>query len=295
MSTHEELYELPDDGAVMLIRDTMARTTADLPPLPDLVGPARAQGRRRKARVRFAIGGGALAVAALSLTASVALPAGGGGQRAGGVAGAPVRPSGSASAPPPLLTSPGPERMADLPEAERIKQENFQKQAVPVLQSLLPQAVGTVTPTGITVREYLGTKDGKTFTITFSVRPSGGYGVEPCREVADQVCSQSTLPGGIEAYAGTQRLITGLTSVWLGFEYGKSNVGLSVGPHEGSNISAPITNEQILELAKDPAFLDLVKAADADPVEKGMLEGAMLNQGVDRPVKLTDPKDIPRS
>ncbi|MFD9728233.1 hypothetical protein [Streptomyces sp. NPDC059072] len=271
MSTHEDLYELPDDRAVLLVRDAMDRTTADLPPLPDLVGPARAQGRRRKARVRFAIGGGALAVAALGVAAAVALPSDGGGRQVGGVIDVAAPPSSTAPLPPVHIEpTPGESSMADLPPAERAKQENFQNQAVPLLQRLLPQTVGTVRRTDLNVRLYEAEKDGKTFHITFSVRPFGeGTDPRPCRESKGQVCKKTVWPGGIEATAATGPINNGnVTETRLSFRYGKSEVELSVGPDDKSNTSAPVTNDQLLELAKDHAFMELVKATDKDPVEK---------------------------
>ncbi|MFE2325041.1 hypothetical protein ACFXD5_14190 [Streptomyces sp. NPDC059385] len=273
MSTHNELHELPDDdGTVLLIRETMARTTADLPPLPDLVGPARAQGRRRRARVRFAIGGGALAVAALGMAAAVALPADDGDPQVGGVINVAAPPSSSTAPPPPvhIEPTPGGSSMADLPPAERAKQEDFQNRAVPVLQSLLPETVGTVQRTDAGVRLYQGTKNGKSFFIIFSVRPSGSDPTtRPCLEAKGYVCKKTTLPGGIEATATTSPINNGnVTEAELFFHYGKSNVSLAIEPHDASNTSAPVTNDQLLELARASSFLDLVKAADKDPVEK---------------------------
>ncbi|MFB6620406.1 hypothetical protein ACFCV9_40325 [Streptomyces sp. NPDC056367] len=275
MSTREELNEAPDDTAALLVRDAMDRTTADLPPLPDLTGPARAQGRRRKARVRFAIGGGALAVAALGV-AVAALPADTSGRQVSGRINVAAPPSTTAPQPQPpvpvhIEPSPGEESMADLPPAERAKQEDFQNRAVPVLQRLLPQTVGTVQRTDLNVRMYQAKKDGKTFVIIFSVRPAGQWtGAKPClQQVKGMVCTNATLPGGIEAKASTMPMDNGgVTGTELSFHYGRSDVRLTVTPHTESNTSAPVTNDQLLELAKDPVFLDLVKAADTDPVEK---------------------------
>ncbi|MGR4882757.1 hypothetical protein ACIPUC_25595 [Streptomyces sp. LARHCF249] len=271
MGTTEDLYEVPDDRAVRLVRDAMDRTTADLPPLPDLAGAARAQGRRRKARVRAAIGGGVLAVAALGVAGAAALPVGNSGEKVSGVVNVAAPPSSSAPQPPVHIEpTPGESSMADLPVAERTRQENFQNQAVGVLQGLLPESVGTVQRTDLSVRLYQGTKDGKTFTIVFSVRPSGADHTDrPCLEVKGQVCKQATLPGGIRATAATAPINNGdVTETRLSFRYGKSSVSLAVSPHDASNTSAPVTNDQLLALAKAPAFLDLVKTADADPVEQ---------------------------
>lgn len=273
MGTNEDLNgHLEDAGTVLLVRDAMARTTADLPAIPDLAGPARAQGRRRKARLRAAIGGGAVAVAAIAVAGAFALPGTGTGTGATGVGVAAPPPSSQAQPQPPvhLEPSPGESSMADLPPAERARQENFQNQAVVVLQELLPPTVGTVQRTDLSVRLYRATKDGKTFDIIFSVRPSGADRTDrPCLEVKGQVCKRATLPGGIEATAATAPVNNGdVAETRLSFHYGQSNVSLSVSPHDASGTSAPVTGDQLLELAKAPGFLDLVKAADSDPVEQ---------------------------
>ncbi|MFG2879704.1 hypothetical protein ACGFYU_32620 [Streptomyces sp. NPDC048337] len=271
MGTTEDLYEVPDDRAALLVRDAMDRTTADLPPLPDLTGAALAQGRRRKARVRVAIGGGVLAVAAIGVAGAVSLSDVGGGRQVSGTVNVAAPPSGTGPQPPVHLEpTPGESSMADLPAAERTRQENFQNQAVGVLQALLPPTVGTVQRTDLNVRMYQGTKDGKTFVIIFSIRPSASdSNNKPCADVKGMVCKKSTLPGGIEATAVTMPVNNGnVTETELSFRYGKSNIRLAVAPHDASNTSAPVTNDQLLELAKDPAFIDLVKTADANPLEQ---------------------------
>ncbi|MGW6866365.1 hypothetical protein ACWGHI_19040 [Streptomyces sp. NPDC054912] len=284
MGSNEDLYEVPDDRAVMLVRDAMDRTTTDLPPLPDLVAAARAQGRRRRARARFAIGGAVLTVAALGVAGTVALPLDKSGPRASGQVNVAAQPAASPSSPsasssssvplPPvhLEPSPGGGSMADLPPALRAQQENFQNQAVPVLQNLLPATIGTVRRTDLSVNLYQGTKDGKTFTIIFSVRPSGPdtpAESPDCVTEKGQVCKRTTLPGGIEAMSATSPINNGnVSETRLHFRYGKSTVSLAISPHDESNTSAPVTNDQLLEVAKASAFLDLVKAADANPVQK---------------------------
>ncbi|MEV7526221.1 hypothetical protein [Streptomyces sp. NPDC091371] len=272
MGTSEDLYEVPEDSAAMLVRDAMDRTTSDLPPLPDLVGPARAQGRRRKARVRFAIGGAALAVAALGVAGAVALPVDNKNPQVGGTLNVAAPPSSSSTLPPPpvhIEPTAGESSMADLPPAERAKQEDFQNRSVSVLQKLLPEKIGTVQRTDISVRIYQGTKDGKKFTIIFSVRPSGpGANPKPCIEIKGMVCKKTTLPGGIEAMASTSPVNSGNVGSSLSFHYGKSDVSLSIYAQDESDTSAPATLDQLLEIAKATTFLDLVKSADADPVQK---------------------------
>ncbi|MFB7180537.1 hypothetical protein ACFCYI_22900 [Streptomyces sp. NPDC056257] len=261
--------DLDHATGVLLVRDAMNRTTADLPALPDLSGPARSQGLRRRARVRAAIGGGVLTVVAIAVAGAVALPDSGGATRIG-VAAQP--PGGPAQPQPPvhLEPSPGESSMADLPAAERARQEQFQNRAVPVLQELLPEGVGTLRRTDLSVRLYQGTKDDKTFTVVFSVRPTGAD-TDPrtCLEAKGRVCAKGTLPDGTEVIASTSPVNDGdVTESRIFFRYNKSNVSLAVSPHDASHTSAPVTNDQLLTLAKDPAFLDLVKTADADPVEQ---------------------------
>ncbi|MCX4691839.1 hypothetical protein [Streptomyces sp. NBC_01408] len=278
MGTNE--HPTDDAMAARLLRAAMDRTTEELPPLPDLAGPARAQGRRRRARLRAAIGGGVLAVAVLGVAGAAALPAGSG--KAAGVdevaaapsASAPAQASTSPSGPPPpvhIEPSPGESSMAQLPPAERIRQESFQDQAVAVLQDLLPESVGTVQRTDLAVRQYQATKDGSTFTVIFSVRPTSGSGdgQRVCVEVKGQTCRTATLPGGILATAATNPEGDGAVTVSrVSFRYGTSDVLLYIGADSTTNTSAPVTKDQLLTLAKSPAFLGLVKTADSHPMEQ---------------------------
>ncbi|MCM9080248.1 MULTISPECIES: hypothetical protein [Streptomyces] len=272
MGTNEDHTE--DRATAVLVRNAMARATAELPVTADLVGPARAQGLRHRARVRAAIGGAVLAVAGLGLAGAFVLPGGdddGGPTGSTGVIDVAAPPTGSAPPPPVHLEpSPGESSMADLPPAERARQENFQNQAVGVLQQLLPPSVGTVQRVDLGVRHYQGTKDGKTFHIVFSVRPfEPGTAPQACREIKGTVCSKTTLPGGIEAAASISPINNGdVTESRVWFRYGASDVSLSVNPHDESHTSAPVTAQQLLDLAASSAFLDLVKAADRDPVEE---------------------------
>ncbi|MEV6250885.1 hypothetical protein AB0M38_32650 [Streptomyces sp. NPDC051742] len=51
---------------------------------------------------------------------------------------------------------------------------------------------------------------------------------------------------------------------YLDFRYGDSRVLLSADPEK---VSAPVTPRQLLAVAEDPRFLDLVRYADENPVE----------------------------
>jgi hypothetical protein len=271
--------EHTEDRTVLLVRDAMDRASDGLPPLPDLVGPALAEGRRRRFRTRLAIASGVLTVAAIGTAGAVAgLP--GGGRTAPAAPAATVSPSPpppTAASPAPsfppvhIEPSPGQKSMADLPEAERARQEGFQQQAVGVLRELLPEGIGTVQRTDLHVRQYQVTKDEKEFALIFSVRPHDPSRPEkPCLDsVKDMVCKQATLPGGIEARAVTAPMNSGqVTGTWVSFRYGSSDVSLSLNPHDASQTSAPVTNEQLLALVADPAFLELVRVADEQPMEE---------------------------
>ncbi|CAM5324311.1 hypothetical protein [Streptomyces narbonensis] len=62
---------MENNDDITLLRDAMDRTAGDLPPLPDLAPLAVREGRRRRARSRFAVGAAALGVVtagALGLT-----------------------------------------------------------------------------------------------------------------------------------------------------------------------------------------------------------------------------------
>lgn len=261
-----------EDRTVLLVRDAMDRASADLPPLPDLAGPALAEGRRRKSRTRLAVASGVLCLAALGTAGAVSLT-GGGHSAPAPPAAATVTPTPTASPLPEpvhIEPTPGEESMADLPDAERTRQENFQQQAVGVLQELLPEGIGTVQRTDIDVRQYQVTKGGKKFVLIFSVRPhDASRSSKPCADVKGVVCKTATLPDGVEAEAITMPMDSGeVTGTWVAFRYGGSDVSLSLNPDAASNTSAPVTNDQLLAVAAAPAFLDLVRIADEQPMEE---------------------------
>ncbi|WP_330240181.1 hypothetical protein [Streptomyces sp. NBC_00525] len=268
-----------EDGE-LLVRAAMERVTEGAPPLPDLVPVAVVQGRRRRSRARAAVGAGAVAVVALG-TLGAALPMWGGG-------GEPVREGSVASstvsrAPSPLRTpvhiepSPGELSMADLPAAERARQEQFQQQAAALLDELLPQAFGPVRPVDLAVDRYQGGKDGPVFPLTFSVRPKAAPGEAhdpPCRSVPEKHlrCKEVTTPDGITVRSvsvsenGRKEART-VTDTVLTFERGRSRVTLSVEGDDEAMVSAPVTSERLLAVVQDKRFLELVAYADAKPME----------------------------
>jgi hypothetical protein len=280
--------DMPEEDLrqALLVRDAMEHTVAELPPVGDLVPTAISQGRRRRARARLAIAAGVVALAGAAVFASVTLPSGGSGDTT-------VRPAASRTPAP--YETPGPDQepepyrtpvhiepssdeertMADLPPAERDRQERFQQRAAVVLDELLPDAVGLIRPADLAVRRYQGeSEDGRVFTVIFSVRPSGdGSGPKPCPDdpgaLKGGTCERATLPGGIEAVA--YRLPSDspeTTATRVSFSYGDSEVELAVSPDADATVSAPVTSGQLLAAAGDSRFLDLVRYADENPMQR---------------------------
>ncbi|MET9735182.1 hypothetical protein ABZZ79_32470 [Streptomyces sp. NPDC006458] len=277
-----------DDRTALLVRDAMERTVADLPPVHDLVPTAVAQGRRRRARTRLAIAAGIVCVAGAVLSGTVRLPVGGDGDTTARYAASGTSGPGESPAPErepepyrtPVHIEPTSDEetsMADLPPDERKRQEEFQQRAAVLLDELLPDTVGAVRPVDLGVRQYQGaTEDGKVFTISFSVRPShDGSRPKPCpdgpatRSLKGGSCEQSTLPGGIEATSYRLPVdVPETTATMVSFSYGDSDVELTVNPDTKAAASAPVTNEELLAVARDSRFLDLVRYADESPMEE---------------------------
>jgi len=271
------------DDDELLVRTAMERTTAGAPPLPDLVTGALVQGRRRRARARAAIGATATAIVGLGLFGA-ALPVWGGD-------GEPVRQWSAASRTSPVPTatevpvrppvhiepSPGETSMADLPADELSRQRVFQNEAAGMLETLLPRALGPVRPVDIAVNRYQGGADGRVFPISFSVRPlatgKAARADRPCLDVAAKGlrCDEVSLPGGIMAQAITAtgnadegKTITGAT---VRFVYGHSRVTLTVGGDADAMVSAPVTAEELVAVAGDAMFIEMVAYANEHPME----------------------------
>ncbi|MFJ2090065.1 hypothetical protein ACIOEW_12450 [Streptomyces sp. NPDC087901] len=276
------------EAEALLIRAVMEQTAESAPSLPDLVPVALVQGRRRRTRVRAAVGAGVTGVVALGVFGAV-LPmwgSGGGAQTAqtGSAASqtttatpSPAATGRTAPTPVHVEPTPGETSMADLPPAERARQENFQQQVAVLLDELLPARLGTVRPVDLAVNRYQGGSDGNTFPVVFSVRPQadpGDAGADPaCKDTPSKGfrCRTALLPGGIRVRSfsavGNQKGSQAITGVALKFTYGRSSVSLSVDGDDSSMVSAPVTVTQLVDAVGDSRFLKLVKYADEHPME----------------------------
>ncbi|WP_335938909.1 hypothetical protein [Streptomyces sp. PTD5-9] len=288
----------PQESEDRLIREAMAEAAEGAPPLPDLVPVALAVGRRRRTRARAAISGGVVGVVALGVFGAM-LPSWGTGEDAAQVGAPSPVPSMSDGPPSPVSTrptpgfptpnpsytgptrvpvhiqpSPGESSMADLPAAERGRQEEFQQQAAAMLDELLPAAFGTVRPVDLAVSQYQGGSGGHVFPVVFSVRPTGGQTQEPpCQEAPEMKyeCEQVTLVDGIVARAftmtGTSKDGKEVVGVGVRFTYKDSAVVLSADGDDSAGVSAPVTAGRLLHVARDERFLRLVRYAEAFPME----------------------------
>ncbi|MGW2083907.1 hypothetical protein [Streptomyces sp. NPDC001880] len=290
----------PQETEDRLIREAMAEAAEGAPPLPDLVPVALAMGRRRRTRARAAIGGGVVGVVALGVFGAT-LPSWGTGAGAGEdtaqVGAASTVPSMSHGAPSPVPTRPtpgipmptpsftGPSRtpvhiepapgessMVGLSAPERERQEEFQQQAAAVLDELLPPAFGTVRPVDLAVSRYQGGSGGHVFPVVFSVRPTDGPR-KPCPygPKTKYRCEEAALRDGIAARVVTAtRTVKGgkdIVGVSIDFTFEDSTVVLSADADDSAEVSAPVTADQLLHVARDARFLRLVRYAESFPME----------------------------
>ncbi|MFG2561234.1 hypothetical protein [Streptomyces sp. NPDC048496] len=296
----------PEETGTRRIKEAMTEAAEGAPPLPDLLPVALAEGRRRRTRARAAIGAGVAGVVALGVFGAT-LPSWGTGNGTGtgaknGTAqvGAPApgrsdattspAPTGTASdfvkptavptepprTPVHVVPTPGESSMADLPAAERRRMEQFQQAAAALFDTMLPAAFGTVRPVDLAVSRYQGASKGSVFPVVFSVRPTGdssGGPEVPCAygPTKKYRCEKAQLPGGIVARAvtttGNSKGGKDIVGVSVRFEFGDSTVLLSADGDDSSMVSAPVTVDQLLHIARDPRFLNLVRYADAYPME----------------------------
>ncbi|MFE9133679.1 hypothetical protein [Streptomyces sp. NPDC007355] len=266
-----------DIDDISLLRTTMERAVDDLPPLPDLVPPAVREGRRRRTRARIAIvttAFGAVTAGALGLTMlpgpdegvtmPAAVPSSPGASTSTGPA------ASTTYAPVTIEVTPGvtpPDNPDGLPEAERERRAAHQQRVAALLDELLPATVTEIRPVKDEVAVYRIASGGETFRMTVSVRPSADEALRPCEDVPVKGfhCEEVTFDGNREAQLVSMPVNREETlGSYLNFLYGGSRVLLSVDPER---VTAPVSPRQLLTVARDPRFLDLVRYADADPVE----------------------------
>ncbi|MYX37482.1 MULTISPECIES: hypothetical protein [unclassified Streptomyces] len=161
----------------------------------------------------------------------------------------------------------GEDSMADLPPAERERQEEFRQRVTATLNRTLGGTLGEIRPwSALSIRLYQAEKNGRKYPLIFSVRPGYEPAAKGCPStpVETVTCNQAVLPGGIPAEAVTIPMgEDGKThSTDVTFAYGRSTVILSVAPDAVAGVSAPITGEQLLAVAGDSELLELVREAD---------------------------------
>ncbi|GGY25398.1 hypothetical protein GCM10010363_02070 [Streptomyces omiyaensis] len=254
------------------LRQALEHAAAELPPLPDLAPLAVREGRRRRARARFAVATtafGAVTAGALG----IALPPGSDPAPATPAA-VPSSPAPSASpgaSYPPVVVeaTPGvtpPDNPDGLSPAERERRAAHQQRVAALLDELLPEKVTGIRPVKDEVAVYRITAGGASFRMAVSVRPTDEP-LAPCPDLPEErgVCETVAFDGDREAQLMAMP-VNGpdTTGSYLRFSYGKSRVLLSVDPEA---VSAPVTPRELLDVAADPRFLDLVEDTDARPVE----------------------------
>ncbi|MFD6531929.1 hypothetical protein [Streptomyces sp. NPDC060184] len=278
------------ETSAALLRAAMEHASEQAQPPGDLVAGAVAQGRRRRARAQIAMGAGVTAAVALGVFAVTAPWSSGAPAQATGVGSASdsVRDSGRESSPESgpgsdptdasrtpvhVVPSPGESSMADLPAAERKRQQRFQQTAATTIDHLLP-GTGTIRPVDLRVNLYQLADGSEVFPLTFSVRPAAKDGDHHAPACVDDpakhsTCQEVELPGGIHATARTAAMNSlDTTGVSIEFGYGGSLVEVSVSPDDLHGASAPVTVEQLTAIAGDADFLRLVAYADRNPMEE---------------------------
>ncbi|MEU2547352.1 hypothetical protein ABZ618_18280 [Streptomyces roseolus] len=269
-----------DTDETFPLRDALDRAAGELPPLPDLVPLAVREGRRRRARARFATAAAAFGVVTAGALGLTLLP--GSGPAPAMPAAPPSSPAASgspevsarpdASYPPVVVEEtpgvPPPDNPDGLSEAERQRRAVHQQRVAALLDELLPAKVTEIRPVKDKVAGYRITADGTSFHLTVSVRPTDDLTLDECPDRPDPRIVCETVAFGGDHEAQLLSLATnepGTSASYVRFVYGGSRVRLSVEP-EG--VSSPVTPRQLLAVAEDARFLDLVKDADARPVEE---------------------------
>ncbi|QFZ72957.1 hypothetical protein GFH48_06510 [Streptomyces fagopyri] len=271
-----------DRHSVLLVRDAMESTVAQLPAVHDLVPAAVTQGRRRRARARLAIAAGSVCVAGAVVAASLALAGGHDARSARPAASGtpvphessgPVRPEGYRSpfhGIPPLEDL----QLEGLTARERTQRADFQQKAARVLDELLPDSVGLVRPSYASAGSYRGeTADGKVFPLVFSTYYSrSGPGPGPCLKYINNTrggCEHVTLSNGIKAMVVrlTDHPVVPLIHTQIEFSYRHHHVTFRVESDPEAEVDSPVSGRELQTIVSDPRFLDLVRDAIKLPLE----------------------------
>ncbi|GAA3071908.1 hypothetical protein GCM10017562_44150 [Streptomyces roseofulvus] len=221
----------------VLLRDALDRTADALPPLPDLVPLAVREGRRRRARSRLAAGTAAFAVVTAGALGLALLPGAG-----------PGVPTPAAS----TVDGEG------LSAAERERRARFQQRMAALLDERLPANVTGVRPVEGQVSEYAIEADGEVFRMVVSVRKAADLALRHCEEApaGNSPCERDALRlGPVSEWSDR---------VTVGYQYRRSQVTLIV---YGGKAEAPVNAKGLFTVTGDPRFLELVREADADPME----------------------------
>ncbi|KOU71145.1 hypothetical protein ADK61_31950 [Streptomyces sp. XY66] len=265
-----------DRRNALMLRDAMEHAVEDLPAVSDLVPTAIVQGRRARARARAGIAAAVVCVAGAVVFGALALQGSGGATK-----GRPAATATSSSSPTPapyrrpvrVEPSKGGTPSAPSP-ADKTRVEAYQQRAAVLLDELLPDSVGLIRPVEGQVTRYQGeTKDGKIFPVLLSVHPSDPETspisclAAPNPRVAE--CREATLSGGIKATSfHTPSDYPGTTAAVVSFSYKTSVVSLTIVPADGGKASAPVSSQELLAAVGDSRFLDFVRDAHDNPVQK---------------------------
>ncbi|WP_282694907.1 hypothetical protein [Streptomyces sp. CC208A] len=223
---------MEDHRDIDLLHDAMARTADTLPPLPDLVPSAVREGRRRRARSRLAVGAAAFAVATAGALGLTLLPGTGPGVTV------PVASSGDGTG---------------MSGAERERREEYRRKMAALLDERLPETVTGVRPVGDRVSDYRFDAGGRTFRMAVSVRSvCAGMGPDPSGRK-----SVAELRSGAISELGGRVLVQ--------YTYRERDVTFIV---YADSAETTVAAKELSAVAQDPRFLELVKEADAHPMEE---------------------------
>jgi len=272
----------------LFVRGVMGRVTDELAEPVGLTAGAVRAGRRRRLRSRLAIGGAAVCTAALAATGLAFLPGPAGGS--GGPE--PLRMAAAPTASPrvfPTTTvtptaSPDPSASAPVvPEAERLRIEDFRQRSANVLHDLLPAEVGSISLLSDQVSDYLARSPQGDLLLRFSVRPhsDGGPSDGPCEntpigqevQVKTSTCKRVQVTGTITGVTWRSVDGDGLTSTSVGFRLGDSDAYVGIMPYGQHPFSSPVPVDQLVAFAQQPRVMALLGEGDQHPVEAAQISG----------------------